>query len=57
MRKTTTTATALLAGATLVALAAPASADEHEATVSVLHGVPVSSAVYYRRFVIEELVA
>lgn len=40
MRKTTTTATALLAGVSLAALAAPASADEHESTVSVLHGVP-----------------
>lgn len=38
MRKTTTTA--LLAGATLVAFAGPASADGHESTVSVLHGVP-----------------
>lgn len=35
-----TTAIALLAGATTAALAAPASADSHEATVSVLHGVP-----------------
>lgn len=38
MRKTTTVA--LLAGVTAVALAAPAAADEHESTVSVLHGVP-----------------
>lgn len=38
MRKTTTVA--LMAGVTAVAFAAPASADEHESTVSVLHGVP-----------------
>ncbi|GAA5159476.1 DUF4397 domain-containing protein [Ornithinimicrobium tianjinense] len=38
MRKTTTAV--LLAGATAAAFAAPAAADEHEATVSVLHGVP-----------------
>lgn len=38
MRKTTTVA--LMAGITAVAFAAPASADEHESTVSVLHGVP-----------------
>lgn len=41
MRKfTSTTAVALLAGASAVAMAAPAQADEHESTVSVLHGVP-----------------
>ncbi|OLT39621.1 hypothetical protein BJF86_07125 [Serinicoccus sp. CNJ-927] len=41
MRKiTATSAVALLAGASTVALAGPAMADNHEATVSVLHGVP-----------------
>lgn len=39
-RFTATTAVALLAGASTAALAAPAMADDHEATVSVLHGVP-----------------
>lgn len=38
MRKTTTAV--LFAGTTVVALAAPAAADEHESAVSVLHGVP-----------------
>lgn len=41
MRKSTsTTAVALLAGATTLGIAGPALADDHEATVSVLHGVP-----------------
>ena len=41
MRKiTATTTAALLAGAGTAALATPAMADEHEATVSVLHAVP-----------------
>lgn len=40
MRRPVTT-TALLAGVATAALAAaPAQADEHESTVSVLHGVP-----------------
>ncbi|USQ74755.1 DUF4397 domain-containing protein [Ornithinimicrobium cryptoxanthini] len=38
MRKTTTLA--LMTGVTAVAFAAPAAADGHESTVSVLHGVP-----------------
>lgn len=40
MRKTATTATVLLGGVALAALAAPATAAEDESTVSVLHGVP-----------------
>lgn len=38
MRKTTTAV--LMGGAAVAAFATPASADEHESTVSVLHGVP-----------------
>ena len=38
MRRITTAA--LVAGATVTALAAPAAADDHESAVSVLHGVP-----------------
>ncbi|MFB9730824.1 DUF4397 domain-containing protein [Ornithinimicrobium kibberense] len=38
MRRITTAA--LVAGATVTALAAPAAADDHESAVSILHGVP-----------------